>query len=86
MATIVIPIDQLEAKFLQACLIIQQLRKYEEIWFVDYGGVNRRNLARWQHRADIFMNRLTIDIDDNEKLNKTKLIDGNNELPIQQGT
>lgn len=56
---IIIAPDQLEKKFLEACQIIEMLRKLKKIWEQEYGSTHRENLRRWEKIADKFLVSLT---------------------------
>lgn len=58
--SIVIPEEDLAAKFLEACQIIYSMRKYKKIWDEHYGAQNRSNLQLWEDNADKFLKSLTI--------------------------
>lgn len=73
---LIISEDQLAEKFLEAVQLLQKLRHYKQIWDRSYGGQNRKNLLRWEIKADNFLSSLTIEeIPDNDDTGK--------DLPVQ---
>lgn len=70
---VIISPDELPAKFLEACELLNKLRYYKRIWEISYGSKNRNNLARWEEKADTFLKSLNLKPEEGAEETKTKI-------------
>ena len=70
MARVVLHIDELPGKFLDACNILRKIRMYRQRWQKDHDAMTLDRLKFWQGKADEFLSSLVIEEDQSENLKK----------------